>query len=154
MDGHKFMECETEVSQLARDAKLKIYAQIFEVGGAAPVDIIRSDQDWYVKVGWEFTGQIARHMTGKWHVSVALTPVGPGTAYQLPTPPATVDMDPCGDGTYETTISVNAGDIAARDTDGTLYIVALTLGSTDACGRTSHMFAHCTGAHLHFIPTP
>ncbi len=148
------LECEQEFTPLVRGTTVKIKATANEVGGNPPSGIIRADQDWYVDVEWEMTGDLIRHFCGNWCVSAVLESVGPGKDYQIPARPARVPMEPCGDGKYSYRIEVGAGDVDARDCDGTLYNVAVTLGSTDPCGKPSHIFAHCTGGHLHIVPGP
>lgn len=152
----KLLECEQEFTPLAANTMVKLSATVYEVGGQAPTSIIRDDQDWFVDVEWEMTGGLIHHFCGEWCVSVVLESVGPGKDYQIPTPAARIPMEPCGDGKYKYRINVRAGEIESRDHDGTLYLVAVTLGSSDPCGRPSHIFAHCTShrdGHLHFVPS-
>ncbi|MCP5095064.1 MAG: hypothetical protein GY943_05900 [Chloroflexi bacterium] len=150
----ELLECEQEFTPLVQGTKVSIKATADEVGGNPPSGIIRADQDWYVDVEWEMTGGLIRHFCGNWCLSVALDAVGPGEDYQIPSPPVRIPMDPCGDGKYSYRINVKAGEVAARDCDGTVYIFVVTLGSTDPCGKSSHIFAHCTGGHLHVVPGP
>lgn len=151
-NGLKLLDCEREFTPLVAATTIKLSATVYEVGGTAPTNIIHIDQDWYVEVEWELTGHLIRHFCGLWHLSVSLESIGPGKEYQFPDPPAKVQMDPCGDGKYKFRIDVKAGQVDARDPDGTLYIVAVTLGSTDPCEQAGHLYAYCTGEELHFVP--
>ena len=146
------LDCEKQFTPLVATTTLNLKATVFEVGGDAPTNIIHTDQAWYVEVEWEITGPLIRHFCGTWHVSVNLESIGPGSEYQFPEPPAQVPMNPCGDGKYKYTINVPANAVDARDPDGTLYIVGVTLGSTDPCGNAGHLFGYCTGEELHFVP--
>ena len=153
-NGVQLLDCSKEVTPIVATTRLNLSATVYEVGGDAPTNIIHTDQDWYVDVEWSITGHLIRHFCGEWHVSVNLESVGPGSEYQIPTPPAVIPMDPCGDGKYRYRINVRAGQIDARDADGTLYIIGVTLGSTDPCGKPGHLFAYCTGEELQFVPGP
>jgi hypothetical protein len=153
-NGLKLLDCEREFTPLVASTTIKLSATVYEVGGTGPTNIIRTDQDWYVDVEWEITGHLIHHLCGTWHVSVVLESIGPGNEYQFPDPPDKVKMDPCGDGTFKHRINVRAGEVEARDVDGTLYIIGVTLGSTDACDKPGHVYAYCTGEELHFVPGP
>ena len=153
-NGLPLLDCSREFTPLVATTAINLKATVYEVGGSTPTNIIRTDQDWYVEVEWGITGHLVRHFCGNWHVSVALESIGPGKEYQFPDPPAIIAMEPCGDGTYKHTIKVAAGSVDARDPDGTLYLVAVTLGSSDPCGGAGHLYAYCTGEELHFVPGP
>ena len=153
-NGLPLLDCSREFTPLVATTAINLKATVYEVGGSAPTNIIRTDQAWYVDVEWELTGHLVRHFCGKWHVSVALESIGPGDEYQFPDPPAQIDMDPCGDGKYSYRINVAAGAVDARDPDGTLYLIAVTVGSSDLCGGAGHLYAYCHGEELHFVPGP
>jgi hypothetical protein len=153
-NGLKLLECEREFTPLVAATRIRLSATVYEVGGTDPTSIIHTNQNWYVDVEWQMTGHLIRHFCGDWYVSVVLESIGPGKEYQFPDPPAKVPMEPCGDGKYRYRINVAAGEVEARDQDGTLYILGVTLGSGDHCGQPSHLYAHCTGGELHFVPGP
>ncbi len=148
------LDCEKEFDPFVTGLGLKLKATVFEVGGVAPTHIIHTDQDWYVDVEWELTGPLTHHLDGWWHLSVVLDSIGPGDDYQFPTPPARIPFDPCGNGEYKYKIEVKAGEVDARDPDGTLYTVGVTLGSEDKCKHPGQIHAHCTGDELHFVLPP
>lgn len=153
-NGLPLMHCEHEITPTVSTTTLEINATVFEEGGVAPTEIIRTDQGWRVEVNWAITGHLIRHLCGEWVVAVSLESIGPGPEYQFDDPPGRIPMDPCGDGSYSYTINVPAGAVDARDPDGTLYLVTVTLGSLDPCNKPGHIYAHCSGAHLHFVPGP
>lgn len=150
----QLLECDQQISALITNTEITLSATVYEVGGEDPTGIIRTDQDWYVDVEWQITGNLVRHLCGNWHVAVALESIGPGGEYQFPDPSAIVAMEPCGDGHYTYRIDVPAGAVDARDPDGTVYIVAVTLGSTDPCGAAGHIHANCRDGELQFVPGP
>jgi hypothetical protein len=153
--ANELIDCERELSPLVTNTSFNLKCTVGEVGGVDPASIIHTDQDWYVDVEWEVRGQLVRHLCGTWHVSVTLESIGPGDEYEFPkSAPAQVEMDPCGDGKYNHRIEVARGEVDARDPSGTVYIVAVELGSTDPCGRPGHIYAHCTGEELQFVPGP
>jgi len=145
------LDCSKEVDPFTTTLDVTLKATVFEIGGVAPTNIIHTNQDWYVEVEWEVTGQLLHHLGGTWHLSVVLDSIGPGLDYQFPDPPASIPMDPCGDGKYKYRIDVKAGQVDARDPDGTLYTVGVTLGSEDMCKHPGQIHAHCTGDELHFV---
>jgi hypothetical protein len=151
---NELIDCAKEISPLLTNTTIEIRCRVGEVGGVDPVAIIHTDQDWFVDVEWEISGPIVRHLCGTWHLSVGLESYGPGDEYVFPDPPAEIEMDPCGDGTYSHRIQVAAGAVDARDPDGTVYMVAVQLGSTDPCDGAGHIYAHCTGEELQFVPGP
>lgn len=50
---------------------------------ATPTTIIRTDQNWYVKVEWDTEGPLVPLIAGKWHLHVYLESIGPGDDYEL-----------------------------------------------------------------------
>ena len=102
-NGLKLVECEKEFAPLVETTKISLSATVYEEGGTPPTTIIHEDQAWYAEVEWEMTGDLVRHFCGKWRVSINLESIGPFPEYAFPTPPAEVDMDPCGDGKYKKT---------------------------------------------------
>lgn len=142
--------CSFEVSPVATELSGTIQAGVYEVGGAEPTNIIQIDQPWYVDVEWTLKGHLRRHLCGKWCVKVHLESIGKGNEYSLPDPCVYLDMDPCDhDGIYRYRINVDAGTIKPEDC-GTVYLVAVTLTSLDACGKPGHIAAYCRGGSLMF----
>jgi hypothetical protein len=151
-NGVKLVECEKEFTPVVTTTTIKLAATVYEAGGNTPASIIREDQAWYAIVEWEMTGDLIRHFCGKWKVSINLESIGPFPEYAFG--PETEDMNPCGDGKYSKTINVPAGAVDHVDDDGTIYILGVTLGSIDPCGDAGHIYAHCTGGELQFVPGP
>jgi hypothetical protein len=147
------LDCSTESDPFTTTVAVTLRATVYEVGGVPPTSIIHDNQPWYVDVEWTVASPLLHHLCGTWRLSVVLESIGPGDDYEFPVPIASVPIDPCGTGTYTYRINVAAGAVAARDPDGTLYIVGVTLNSLDACGHAGHIHAYCTGEELHFVPS-
>jgi hypothetical protein len=148
--GHQlFEECAFEVSPFASKLTGTIRAAVYEEGGTEPTTIIQVDQAWHVDVEWTLRGHMRRHLCGQWCVMVHLESIGRGKEYSLPEQCEYFPIDPCNDGTYRKQIQVPAGKIDPKDC-GTLYLLAVTLVSLDACGRPGHIAAYCKGPNLMF----
>src|SRR6185295_3736974 len=90
----------------------KIEADVFEVGGVSPTNIIRIDQDWFVRIRWELDGSLKSMICGKWCIHLHLESIGLGEELDLPHPPSAeleVDLNPCGDGKYTKDFLVKRG---------------------------------------------
>ena len=86
-----------EVSLPVPFLKGDIQAEVYEVGGASPVSIIRSDQDWGVKVRWQLEGSLLPFICGKW--CIRLRPRIPWNGAELTLEaPKLIRLDPCGKG--------------------------------------------------------
>jgi len=55
-----------------------ISAEVFELKGAEPNAIIRTDQEWGIKVRWTLKGSLAEFICGEWCLHLRLESVGPG----------------------------------------------------------------------------
>jgi hypothetical protein len=64
----------------------EVFAGIFEGVPAREQNIIRTDQDWGVKVDWEMKGVLALFLNEEFQVRFFLESMGPGQEYQLPVP--------------------------------------------------------------------
>lgn len=148
-NGVPFTHCEFEISPIVTELTGTINATVYEEAGVKPTTIIQVDQAWYVEVEWSLKGHMRRHLCGQWCVMVHLESVGKGNEYSLPESCEYFPIDPCNDGTYKKRINIPAGLIQPQDC-GTLYLLAVTLGSLDACGRKGHIAAYCKGPSLMF----
>ncbi len=63
-------------------------ARMFEVGGTAPLSIVRTDQACYVEFDWQANGWLCAFLPGEWQLRVHLESIGPGPDYTFG--PATV----------------------------------------------------------------
>jgi hypothetical protein len=99
-----------EVSLPVPFLKGDIQAEVYEVGGASPVSIIRSDQDWGVKVRWQLEGSLLPFICGKWCIHLRLESLGTGRELTLEAPKL-IRLDPCGKGDYYLDFRVKRGII-------------------------------------------
>jgi hypothetical protein len=145
MAGLKFPDCEYEIEEIVTKTTLHIQAEVFEIGGDAPTNIIGTDQEWQVVVRWGVHGRMVSHLCGKWAVGLSLESIGKANEYDFG--PAFVDMDPCGNGHYSYTFNIKKNEVSA-DVDGTIYNLGVTLTARDACGKPSHIAAFCHDVSL------
>src|SRR5262245_37942466 len=61
-------------------------ASVSELGGVAPTNIIRIDQDWLVRIKWALHGTLKSMICGKWCLHVHLESIGKGPELDLPDP--------------------------------------------------------------------
>jgi hypothetical protein len=61
---------------------------VTEVGGVTPNNIIRTDQDWQIKIDWSLQGSLLGtpffSFRGEWVVRVYLESMGPSNEYEIP----------------------------------------------------------------------
>lgn len=87
-----------------------IQAAVYEVGGASPTSIIRSDQDWGVQVRWQLEGSLVPFICGEWCIHLRLESLGTGRELTLEAPNL-IPLDPCGKGEYYFDFRVKRGTI-------------------------------------------
>ena len=107
----------------------------------SPKNVIRSDQNWGVKVDWQVTGPLVEWLDAEFRLNVYLESIGTGPEFDLPTVVvATLSMPVVVDGagvksrTYSQNVDIAAGTIPAG-----VYKIATTL----------HLYERATGN-----PTP
>jgi hypothetical protein len=89
-----------------------IYAEVYELGGARPTNIVRVDQDWGVRVRWDLKGSLAPFICGEWCLHLRLESLGPGPEIIFKAP-RRLPLKPCGKGTYYFDFRVRRGKIRA-----------------------------------------
>ena len=149
-----FSECEIEIASMAEDLRATLSVTFREAPDSDhPVTILRSDQEGFVQVKWNLIGKLARHFCGEWCLCLYLESIGPARELKLEENCARVKMDPCRDPNtpYTHTFRIPPGAVDAGEC-GTLYLVAITLGSFDPCGDPGHIFGYCRGPSLMFYP--
>lgn len=103
----------------------KVEAELFESGGANPVNIIRTNQDWEVRTKIKLAGPLSQFIGGNWHVHVRLESMGPGGEHSFFDVDSNVAI-PEADDTYEQVLNVQAGAVSAAH-DGTPYRVVVVV---------------------------
>ncbi len=58
--------------------------ELAEPGLPVTTNLIRTTQDWGVKVKWTMTGPLASFLEAEFHLKVFLESIGPGNEYSLP----------------------------------------------------------------------
>ena len=60
-----------------------INATVLDQNGVAPSTIIRTNQNWSVRVNWQTTGIATGMISGTWHLHAYLESLGPGADLDL-----------------------------------------------------------------------
>jgi hypothetical protein len=119
-----------------------VTAKVYEKEGAKPTTIIRTDQEWGVKINWELKGSLAEYICGEWCIRVCLESIGSGPErsweYRIP-------LDPCGNGKYYYDFKFKPGDITA-DYCSTPYKPVVTVTYNSVC--------HVPGPIAGFVELP
>lgn len=119
-----------------------VTAKVYEKEGAKPTTIIRTDQEWGVKINWELKGSLAEYICGEWCIRVCLESIGHGPErnweYRIP-------LDPCGNGNYYYDFKFKPGDITA-DYCSTPYKPVVTVTYNSVC--------HVPGPIAGFVELP
>lgn len=128
--------------------------EVFEVGGVAPQTIIRTDQDWFVRVEFENTGPLTTMIGGTYDLHVFLEVIGPGLDHDL------TDVDPLDHEValtpglepvpYQHDIDVLAGVVTAPDHGGTLAKLVVGLTYRNILDTPGPLAAYFEGPVLQF----
>lgn len=92
-----------------------------------PKNVIRSDQNWGIKVDWEVEGALVDWLDATFHVTAHLESIGPGPEYTLPTievPTLSVPLSggPAAKREYSQNIDIAPGEVQAG-----IYKIVTTL---------------------------
>ena len=127
-----------------------ISAEVFEEGGVKPAFIIRTDQEWGVKVRWQLKGSLAEFICGDWCVHLRMESMGPGHELKF-TPSKRIPLNPCGNGEYEFTFRIKPGQI--KDAHCSIpYKPVVTVTYYTACDRPGPMAGFVELPILQFYP--
>ena len=127
----------------------EIYAEVYEVGGARPTTIIRTDQEWGVKLHWDLKGSLAPFICGRWCVHLFLESMGPGPELKLDANPDYIPLDPCGNGEYDFDFRVRRGVVTGRHCSNPYKLVA-TITYLTACDKPGPIAGFVEGPMLQF----
>jgi len=125
----------------------EIYAEVYELGGAKPTSIIRTDQEWGVKVHWDLKGSLAPLICGEWCVHLCLESIGPGPELRFDHPH--IHLDPCGDGEYNCDFRIKPGKIRGKDCSYP-YKLVVTVTYLTACEKPGPIAGFVEGPILQF----
>ena len=107
-----------------------VSATVYEKGGVRPTTIIRTDQEWGVKVDWFIEGTLTEYICGYWCVRVSLESIGEGPERSWEY--KNIRLDPCGDGKYYHDFKFDPGVITA-DYCSTPYKLVVTVTYLTEC---------------------
>ena len=110
----------------------QISAQIYEKNGPEPTTIIRTDEEWGVRIYWDLKGCLAEYICGEWCVRVCLESIGDGPEQNWEAP--RISLNPCGDGCYYYDFQFKPGQITA-DYCSTPYKPVVTVTYHSPCYR-------------------
>jgi hypothetical protein len=109
-----------------------ISATIYERDGVRPTTIIRTDQEWGVKVDWYLKGSLTEYICGDWCVRVCLESIGKGPERNWES--EKLPLKPCGDGKYAYDFKFKPGEISA-DYCSTPYKLVVTVTYLTECHK-------------------
>jgi hypothetical protein len=107
-----------------------VSAMIYEKDGVRPTTIIRTDQEWGVKVYWFLKGSLAEYICGDWCARVHLESIGDGPEGSWES--KKIPLNPCGDGKYYYDFEFKPGEITA-DYCSTPYKLVVTVTYHSEC---------------------
>jgi hypothetical protein len=128
-----------------------ISADVYEVGGVSPKNIIRIDQDWFVRLNWALEGTLKSMICGTWCIRLHLESIGKGDELDLPGSYREVEvpLDPCGDGRYTYDFVVRAGTVRPEHCS-TPFKLVTTVVYKNACDLPGPMAGFVEGSILQF----
>lgn len=138
-----------EVSLPAPYLDGEIYAEVYEVGGARPTSIIRTDQDWGINLHWDLKGSLAPFICGRWCVHVFLESMGPGPELKIDSNPKYIPLDPCGKGEYYFDFRVPRGRVTGEHCS-TPYKLVVTVTYLTACDKPGPIAGFVEGPLIQF----
>lgn len=114
-----------------------IFAEVYEVAGAKPSTIIRTDQEWGVSVRWSLKGSLAEFICGEWCVHLRMESMGPGPELKFDASEK-ISLDPCGNGEYEYRFRIKPGKISGAHCS-IPYKPVVTISYYTACHKPGPM---------------
>jgi len=128
-----------------------ISADVYEIGGVSPSNIIRIDEDWRVHLEWALEGTLKSMICGTWCIHLHLESIGKGPELDLPDPgpEIQVPLNPCGNGKYSYDFVVKAGTIKPEHCSTPFKLVS-TVVYENECGLPGPMAGFVEGSVLQF----
>jgi hypothetical protein len=128
----------------------EVYGTVYEVAGAQPTTIIRTDQEWGVKLHWDLKGPLAKFICGEWCIHLFLESIGKGPELNLdPYPYQSIPLDPCGDGEYNFDFRVQPGKVTSEHCS-TPYKLVAAITYVTPCGKPGPISGFLEGPILQF----
>ena len=128
-----------------------ISADVYEIGGVSPKNIIRIDQDWVVRLYWALERSLKSMICGTWCLNLHLESIGKGQELDLPGAynEVRVPLDPCGDGRYTYDFVVKAGTVKPEHCSTPFKLVS-TITYVNSCNLPGPMAGFVEGSILQF----
>jgi len=121
-------------------------AQVFDVGGVDPTNLIRSDQDAFVRIRLRTEGAYTTMIGGKFRLRLHLERMGPGPELNLPAAPVEVGLVPgVSPQNYTRNITIAAGSV----TPGA-YKLVTTVTYESLAGNPGPIAGYSEGPILQF----
>lgn len=113
--------------------------------------VIRTDQEWTVRVHWELRGALVPCICGYWCLNLYMESIGPGAELKLPYDEIRIPLDPCRDepGKYWYDITIPAHTIKEEHCS-IPYKPVVALTYLDQCYRPGPMAGFCELPVLQF----
>lgn len=118
-----------------------LYAGIFE-GDYPSNNVIRTDQEWSVRLHWWLEGALRECICGYWCLNVHFESMGGGPEFSWPYEPVKIALDPCGDGHYKYDFKFLPGLIKPQHCS-VPYKLVVTLQYETPCYRPGPMAGFC-----------
>lgn len=141
-----------EVSGTPVLLKGEIEGELYEVGGADPTTIIRTDQAWYIRLHWKLQGTLVNMICGEWCINVHLESMGRGREFNFPEDgDIRVPLSCKANGEYWADVHVPAGKITPEDC-ASPYKVVTTLTYRNPCDKPGPIAGFVEGPLVTFYP--
>lgn len=128
----------------------EICVDVYAEPDARPATVIRTDQEWGVRVHWDLRGQLAPFIHGRWSLHLYLEPVGNGPGRKLePYLPSSIPIDPCGGGEYDFDFRVRPGTVKTEHCFSPYRLVFMITYLTES-GRPGPIAGFVEGPVLQF----
>ncbi len=86
---------------------------VLDPNGLAPTTIIRTTDQWFVRVDWVIAGIVADSLAGTWQVRAFLESMGPGFEGQVGQQNINLAVDPTTPRNYSSTLAIPANTVPA-----------------------------------------
>jgi hypothetical protein len=139
--------CEIHLDPKTWDLSGEMEMSLFDTFGA-PIPMVHVDKAFRVQVTVTLKGDVLRYLCGSLCVELGFESLGSGNEPDLYDDK---NLDPCGSGIYVFNIVVPPNTLSAGHC-GKVYDVGVTLGSTDACGKSGFIFGTCGDFDLSVMP--
>ena len=115
----------------------------------APSSVIRTDQEWAVRVNFETSGGLSHVLTGQWHIGVYIESIGPGQEEEIALTHIPLRPGP-GTVSYTADLVVRPGRINVPDHQTKPFMLVTTVSYIQPDGRPGAMAGYLEGPIVQF----